>query len=100
MAVTIHLTPAEEARLEAAARREGLDATELARKLVIERLPPDTPDGEEDPTLALFEQWDREDAAMTPEEIEEAKREAEEFKRNINAERARAGSRIVDPRAG
>jgi hypothetical protein len=34
---------------------------------------------------------------MTPEEIEEAKREAEEFKRSINAERARAGARIMYP---
>ena len=97
MALTIHLTAAEEARLETAARREGLDPAELARKLVIERLPSTIPDEEEDPTLALFAQWDREDAAMTPEEIEEAKREAEEFKRNINAERARAGARIMYP---
>ena len=97
MILTIHLTPIEEARLEAAARREGLDAAELARKLVIERLSPVKPDEGEDPTLALFAQWDQEDAAMTPEEIEEAKREAEEFKRNINAERVRAGSRIMYP---
>jgi hypothetical protein len=96
MAVTLHLTPSEEARLEAAARQQGLDPAELARKLVIERLPPDTSD-EEDPTIALFARWDQEDAAMTPEEIEEAKREAEEFKRNINTERARAGSRIMYP---
>jgi hypothetical protein len=97
MALTIHLTAAEEARLETAARQEGLDPAELARKLVIERLPPLIPDEEEDPTLALFAQWEREDAAMTPEEIEEAKREAEEFKQNINAERARADSRIMYP---
>jgi hypothetical protein len=97
MALIIHLTPSEEARLEEAARREGLDPAELARKLVAERLPPLAPDQEEDQTLTLFAQWDREDAAMTPEEIEEAKREAEEFKRSINAERARAGARIMYP---
>ena len=97
MTLTIHLTPTEEARLEAAAGREGLDAAELARRLVIERLPPVKPDEGEDPTLALFAQWDQEDAAMTLEEIDEARREAKEFKRNINAERARAGFRIMYP---
>ena len=35
MILTIHLTPIEEARLEAAARREGLDAAELDRKSVV-----------------------------------------------------------------
>jgi hypothetical protein len=97
MSLIIQLTPGEEARLEAAARREGLDPAEFARKLVAERLPPLAPDQKEDPTLALFAQWDREDADMTPEEIEEANRETEEFKQNINAERRRAGSRIMYP---
>ena len=97
MALIIHLTPSEEARLEAAARRQGLDPAEFAQKLVTERLPPLPSDQEEDPTIALFAQWDREDAAMTAEELEEAKREAEEFKQNINAERRRAGARIMYP---
>jgi hypothetical protein len=93
----IDFTPTEEAQLEAAARREGIDPAELVRKLVTERLEEMPRDAWEDPTLALFARWDREDAAMTAEEIEEAKREAEEFKRNINAERTRAGSRIMYP---
>lgn len=50
---------------------------------------------EPDPTLALFAQWDKEDAAMTPEEIAEENRTWEEFKANLNAERDRAGARRV-----
>jgi hypothetical protein len=97
MTLTIHLTPSEEARLEAAAKQEGLGPAELARKLVIERLSHVEPGEEQDPTVALFARWDREGAAMTPEEIEEARREAEEFKQNINAERARASVRTMYP---
>lgn len=72
MTLSFDLTPTEEAQLAAAARQEGLGPAELARKLVIEHLPPLVRDKEADPTLALFAQWDQEDAAMTPEEIEEA----------------------------
>ena len=97
MTLIIELTPSEEERLATVARQKGIEPAELARKLVTEHLPPISLEEEEDPTLALFAQWDREDARMTPEEIEEARREAEEFKRNINAERVRAGSRILYP---
>jgi hypothetical protein len=98
MTLTIQLEPDEEARLAAAARREGLDPASLVRKLMIEHLPPVTQSvEEEDPTLALFAQWDREDAQMTPEEIEAARREFEEFKQNINAERTRSGARLIYP---
>jgi hypothetical protein len=98
MTLSIELEPDEEARLAAAARREGLEPAELVRKLMIEHLPPVTPTEEdEDPTLALFAQWDREDAQMTPAEVEAARREFEEFKQNIDAERRRAGARIIYP---
>ncbi len=40
---------------------------------------------------ALFAEWAEEDAAMTPEEREQASREAEEFQRNMNANRAATG---------
>jgi hypothetical protein len=98
MTLTIELNAEEEARLAEAARQEGVAPAELARKLVTEHLPALSKGGEEqDPTLALFAQWDKEDAQMTPEEVEEARRDFEEFKRNINAERERAGSRILYP---
>jgi hypothetical protein len=75
-----------------------MDLAELARKLVVEHLPTVTQVIEAtDSTLALFAQWDRVDAQMTPEELEEARREFEEFKKNINAERKRAGARPIYP---
>lgn len=40
MTLTIALTPSEEARLTAVARREGLDPIEAARKLFTACLPP------------------------------------------------------------
>ena len=95
MTLVIELSPEEEARLAAAAEREGLLPSELARKLVTQNLPPTPPGGAEDPTLALFAQWEKEDANMTPEEIEQERRLWEEFKANINAERDRAGARRV-----
>jgi hypothetical protein len=98
MTLTVELGPDEEARLAAAARREGVEPAELVRNLLLQHLPPVTPSEEEtDPTLALFAQWDREDAQMTPEEMELEQREFEQFKHNINAERTRAGARIIYP---
>jgi hypothetical protein len=97
MTLTIELTPTEEAQLTAAARQAGIPPTELARKLVTEHLPAVTPDIPEDPTLALFAQWDADDAQMTPEEVTEAQRDYTEFTRRMNAERARAGARLLYP---
>jgi hypothetical protein len=97
MTLTIELTPREEARLVAAARRAGLEPQALARKLVTQGLPDPDQHPATDPTLALFAQWDEEDAAMTPEEAEAARRDFEEFKQNLNDERARAGARIMFP---
>ena len=97
MTVTIELSPQEDARLAAAARRAGLPPREYAHKLVSDHLPATEAENPvpEDPTLALFKLWEEEDAQMTPEEVAEAQREFEEFKDNINAERDRAGARRV-----
>jgi hypothetical protein len=97
MTLTIDLTPTEEAQLTAAAHQAGMAPAELARKLVTEHLPAVTPDHPEDPTLALFARWDADDAHMTPEEVAEAQRDYAEFTRRMNAERARAGARILYP---
>ena len=94
MSLTVDFTPSEEARLPEAARREGVEPAELLRKLVADHLPLPMP-VEEDPLLALLAQWDEEDTAMTPDEVAREKRDWEEFKANINAERDRAGSRRV-----
>jgi hypothetical protein len=98
MTVTIELSYEEETRLVAEARREGIDPAELVRKLVVAHLPIVAQDGKPtDPTLALFAQWEQEDAQMTPEEIDAARQECEQFKQHINAERARAGARLIYP---
>jgi hypothetical protein len=88
MTLTIELTPDEEERLTQAARREGLDAAALARKLLMSSLN-GTADAhdldarlrrwqEQDgtallpvvPTDVLFAQWAEEDARMTPQELQ------------------------------
>ena len=97
MTLTIELTPTEQAQLTAAARQAGLDPAALARKLVTEHLPPVTSDTPEDPTLALFAQWDADDAQMTPEDIAEAQRDYDAFTQRMNAERARSGARLLYP---
>ena len=97
MILTIELTPAEEAQLTAAAYHAGLAPAELARQLVATHLPAVPPDRPEDPTLALFVQWDAEDAHMTPEEVAAAQRDSEEFTSRMNAERVRAEARILYP---
>jgi len=92
MTLTIDLTPAEEARLAAAARRAGLNPTEAARKVLTANLPPAS-DAEDDPTLALFAQWSAEDAQMTPEETAEEQRLWERFEGGINETREASGMR-------
>lgn len=95
MTLTIELTPEQEARLTSVAQRQGIAPAELVQKLVTEYLPSSQLEEPEDPTLALFAQWEKEDAQMTPEEIAAENRQWEEFKGNINAERDRAGARRV-----
>jgi hypothetical protein len=95
MSLTIELTPQEEARLAAAAQRDGLAPGEVVRNLLTEHLPPAEPDTERDPMRALLSRWKLEDAAMTPDEVAEENRLWEEFKTNINAERDRARARRV-----
>lgn len=92
MTLTIDLTPAEGARLAAAARRAGAEPADVMRKLVTEHLPL-LPDGEEDPTLALFGQWSAEDARMTPEEAAEEQRLWERFEGGVNETRDALGMR-------
>ncbi len=78
MTLTIDLTPDEEARLRAAARRRGLAPAECAHKLLAEHLP----DVEE--ASKRFSTLDEAIAKMThrtPEEIEETRRRVLEASR-------------------
>ena len=92
MTLTIELTPEQEARLAEAAQREGIEPGALAQKLVADHLPPAI---EQDPTLALFEQWRQEEALLTPEEIEQESRLWESVEHGINAARAEQGMRLL-----
>ena len=100
MTRTIERTPTEHAQLTAAARQAGLDPAALARKLVTEPLPPVTSDTPEAPTLALFAQWDADEAQMTPEDIAAAQRDSDAFTQRMHAERARSGARLLSPGGG
>lgn len=70
MTLTINLTPAEEARLRAAAQHEGIAPAELARKLVTEHLPP-APD-ENAASIALLQSWLEEDTTDDPDELRQS----------------------------
>ncbi len=94
MTLTIDFSPVEEEHLTAAARQEGLEPAALVKRLVNQQLPLTAPEPQ-DPMLALFAQWDREDAQMTPAEVAQENRSWEDLKTNIDAERDRAGARRV-----
>lgn len=85
MTVTLELTPTEEARLAEASRRTGLPPAEAIHSVLAEHLP--WVDAENDSTLALFAQWDAEDAAMTAEEADEERRLWQRFESNVNETR-------------
>lgn len=95
MTLTIELTPEQEARLECAARVQGKPTAEIVREL-IEGLPPRTQTPAER-TQALFDRWAEEDATDDPEEIARREQEFEEFKANMNANRAAEGRPPVYP---
>lgn len=93
MSLTIELHPGEEARLIAAAKREGLPPEELARKVLTEHLPAADELQPEDPTLALFRKWEAEGTARTAEEAEQENELWERFQENVNQTRAALGMR-------
>jgi hypothetical protein len=64
---------------------------------LIESLPKPEPTNPNAATLALLDAWDAEAAAMTPEEVAQAEAEWEEFKANMNANRALEGRPPVFP---
>lgn len=93
MTLTIELTPEQETQLIDVAQKEGLEPTVLAQKLVTDHLPLLQSMPEQDPTLALFEQWRQEDAQKTPEEVEQERRLWEAFEQGINEAREAQGMR-------
>jgi len=95
MTLQIELTPEEEARLQAAARRNGVEPEECARRLLAEHLPVLSPGAQA--TLELLRAWREEDETTDPEALREAEAELAEFKEAMNAPRAAAGARLLYP---
>lgn len=94
MNITIELNQEEEARLRAAAARNGMSAAECARHVLTTHLPSGEP---KDRTLELFAEWEAEDATEDPEEIRRAEEELAELKAGLDAPRAAAGARLLFP---
>ena len=81
MSITLELTQDEEARLRAAAAREGISPEECAKQFVLPQLPPVSAEGPtNDRTLELLAQWAAEDATDDPEEIRRAEADLQELK--------------------
>ena len=94
MALTIQLSAAEQARLDNAAKREGLAPEELARKVLTDHLPPVHEELQrEEATLALFREWEKEGTARTVEDAERENELWERFQANLNETRAALGMR-------
>ena len=76
------------------ARKKGVALRECARQLLTKQLPSPIPNGAQvDPTLAIFAQWELEDAQKTSEEAAEEDRMWEEFENGINETRKALGMR-------
>ena len=92
MTLTLELSPEQTARVEAEAKRNGSTAPDVVQCLIDEHLPPPSKP-ESDPTLALFEEWRKEDANMSEEEIEEEERFWVDFRESLNETRRACGMR-------
>lgn len=115
MSIVINLTPLEEARLSDEATQTGMEASELVTKLLREHLtswpvkPGDTVrarlrewqlETETDTVHSssaheLFARWADEDAQKTDEEIATGERIWEDYQRDVDDERRKAGMRTL-----
>jgi hypothetical protein len=96
------ISPQIAARLNIAAQMRRIDPTQLLESLLADSLPPipsgvqTTPiDAENAAAIAWLEQRMAEDATDDPEEIRKADEEVAELRRNLNANRAATGERLV-----
>jgi hypothetical protein len=84
MTRTIDLTPEVETALARKAARLGLDLDAYLRRLVeTDAAGFPATDMQTDPLIALMRAWNEEDAAMTPEEQEQADRDWEELQATV-----------------
>lgn len=78
--VTITLPEPLAERVREAATREGISADGLALRLLDSSLA----SSKDQATLDLLRSWDQEDATSDPVELEERRREFDEFRRSMN----------------
>ena len=99
MTLNLNLNPELTARLTAAAQRQDVEPQAILQDLVIHSLPatPDEVSAKNAAAIAMLSRWIEEDATDDPEEIRKADEEVEELKRNMNANRAATGERLVFP---
>jgi hypothetical protein len=94
MTLTLELSPEQKARVEAEAQRIGSTPPDVLEDLIDEHLPPANL-SERDATLALFEQWRKEDENMTEEEIEQEEQFWVDFRESLNETRRACGMREI-----
>src|SRR5260221_11852593 len=110
MTLTIELNPQEEAWIAAQAAQQSLPPADIVKQLIDACLPstptsaaatpaqpPTTIDAENAAAIALLNSYLETEATDDPEEIRKAEEELAEFKRNMNANRAATGERLVFP---
>ena len=101
--MTLNLSPQIEAKLTAAARQSGVEPAVLVEDLLSRYLPePIQTDSrliseKNAAAIAQLQAWLKEEATDDPEEIRKSEEELAEFKRNMNANRAATGERLVFP---
>ena len=82
MSILIELPPTEEAQVVETANREGVSVEDLAKKAIRHYLPKNSPEPVNAATIALIQQWEEEDAKMTPEEREKDRQIFAEIEKN------------------
>ena len=108
MTLTIELNPEEEAWLAAEAAQSGVHPNDIVRRLIDSHLVTDISQGlgaagcgevdkKNADAIALLQSWIEEDRTDDPEAIQRAEDELDELKRNLNANRAATGERLVFP---
>ena len=107
--MTLHFdfTAQETAWLNAQSQQQGLPLAEIVKRLIDAQVvaTPATAPGDPSPALtdeqeaaiALLASYLETESTDDPEEIRRAEEELEEFKRNMNANRAATGERLVYP---
>lgn len=109
MTLRIDFTPTEEAWINGQASILGVSPDEVVRRVVDEKVPPAAPErqtandavigisAENAAAIAYLDARIKAEATDDPEEIRRANEEYEEFKRNLNANRAATGERLLFP---